>query len=395
MKPLCSVSLLVCLFIGPLLFGQSSEKDTSQYKKLKIKSLDADFLNSYYTQSGNNSAVTGGVGTEQLNNFTTAITVNVVVEDRKEREHTISLDMGIDAYTSASSDKIDPRTISSASSGDVRFYPTLSWSMDNRAKQYSIGGNLSFSGEYDYTSFGAGFSFSKYSKYRNREFNIDLKAYIDNWQLIYPVELRFKEHLNGSARNSFSASLSYNQIISRKLQLALLGDVVYQTGTLSTPFHRVYFEGEDLPRVEQLPDSRLKLPVGLRLNYFVSDFLIFRTFYRYYWDDWGLQGHTASLEVPLKISPFLSVSPFYRYYTQTATKYFAAFETHVAADQFYTSDYDLSAFDSQFFGVGVRYAPPKGIFTKYIKAVVLRYGHYNRSNGLNSDIISLNFKMGL
>jgi hypothetical protein len=36
----------------------------------------------------------------------------------------------------------------------------------------------------------------------------------------------------------------------------------------------------------------------------------------------------------VKISPFVSVSPFYRYYSQTAAKYFAPYQQHTAFDDF-------------------------------------------------------------
>ena len=48
----------------------------------------------------------------------------------------------------------------------------------------------------------------------------------------------------------------------------------------------------------------------MRLNYFLGETFIFRTYYRYFFDDWGIKAHTAQLEIPIKISPFVSLSPF-------------------------------------------------------------------------------------
>jgi Protein of unknown function (DUF3570) len=174
------------------------------------------------------------------------------------------------------------------------------------------------------------------------------------------------------------------------LQGSLLLDGVYQTGYLGLPFHRVYFN-DGTPNIEKLPSDRLKLPMGIRLNYFLGDKIILRLYYRYYIDSWGLQSHTASLEVPIKFTPFFSISPFYRYYTQTAVKYFAPYEAHTSADQYYTSNYALSAFNSQFFGAGFRFAPPKGII-KGLSALELRYGHYTQTTDLVSDVISIDLK---
>lgn len=171
-----------------------------------------------------------------------------------------------------------------------------------------------------------------------------------------------------------------------------LADLIYQQGFLGLPFHRVYFTDNSL-HIENLPDTRLKIPLGIRANYFIGDKVIVRSFYRYYHDDWGLTAHTIDLETPIKITPFFSIAPFYRYYNQTAIKYFAPYQSHKLTDQYYTSNYDLSKFNSNFFGAGFRIAPPKGVFGhKHINMLELRYGHYTKTNGMHSDIVSLHLK---
>jgi hypothetical protein len=129
------------------------------------------------------------------------------------------------------------------------------------------------------------------------------------------------------------------------------------------------------------------------LNYFLGDNLVFRTFLRYYTDDWGINSETAELETSIKLNPFASISPFYRYYQQTAADYFAAYEQHAINDEFYSSDYDLSKFHSDYYGAGIRFAPPAGVLgISRVSMIELRYGHYARSNGLNSNIISMNLR---
>ena len=401
-KYLSFLAVLACL--GNAVFGQA---DTSAYQKKPLQLEEANLLFSYYQQDGNNSAVTGGVGSEKLSDAATVIKVQLSKQGQKGREHTIHFDLGIDYYTSASSDKIDPSTVSSASSSDTRIYPSVSWQMADEQKGFSLGAGTSFSNEYDYTSFGLGVNGSWFSPGHNRELGLNLQAYIDQWQVIYPIELRRQYEtenplgLNGSGRNSFSASLVYSQVVSRRLQIALLADGVYQQGLLSTPFNRVYFQGESKAKVEKLPSGRWKLPLGIRANYFFGDFLIARAYYRYYIDQWGIKAHTVSLELPVKLNSFFSVYPFYRYYTQTQADYFAPYGAHLPGDTFFTSDYDISGFDSHFYGAGVRYGPPNGIFgvkamdASYgLKLIEFRYGHYQRSTNLNSDIFSIQLKFG-
>ncbi|HRX93516.1 MAG TPA: hypothetical protein P5158_05335, partial [Chitinophagaceae bacterium] len=88
-----------------------------------------------------------------------------------------------------------------------------------------------------------------------------------------------------------------------------------------------------------------------------------------------------------------SVSPFYRYYTQTAADYFMPYRNHKLTDEFYTSNYDLSKFNSNFYGAGFKITPPKGVFgIQRLNTLELRYGHYTRTTGMNSDIVSLHLK---
>jgi hypothetical protein len=199
-----------------------------------------------------------------------------------------------------------------------------------------------------------------------------------------------KTVIPSKARDTYTASFAFSQVINERMQGSIAMDLVYQSGYLGLPFHRVFLNtGKDT--IENLPSQRFKLPIGVRLNYFVGDNIILRSYYRFYVDNWGMVSHTASLEVPVKITPFFSISPFYRYYVQSAVNYFAAYEKHTLADQYYTSNYALSAFTSQFFGAGVRIAPPKGIL-KGLNSLEIRYGHYSQTTDLTSNIISLNLK---
>lgn len=308
--------------------------------------------------------------------------------------------MGVDHYTSASSDQIDPHTISSASHADTRIYPSVSYSITNEKKGNAINFNGSYSHEFDYNSFGGGVGFTKTSKNKNTEFNIKLQAYLDNLLVILPIELRTgrqqgrgeERNYASAARNSFSSSFTFSQQLTQRFQLSLLLDLINQTGYLSTPFHRIYFTNGTESN-EKLPSTRFKIPAGIRLNYFVGDKFVIRSFYRFYHDNWGLTAHTFNIEVPVKLTSFLSVSPFYRYYTQSGVKYFASYMKHAATEAFYTTDDDLSKFNSNTEGVGLRYAAPDGVFgIQHLNDLELRFAHYNRTDGLNSYIVTLALK---
>ena len=372
-------------------------EDSTGFKSRRLKIEEINLVSSYYKQDGNNSAVTGGIGSEKLTDIANVINIKLIKYDKKLHKHSFDVELGIDHYTSASSDLIDLKANSSASRSDTRFYPSVNWTVENEKKGTNFGIGLSSSTESDYQSYGGSISFSKKTKNKNGEFTAKFQTYLDRVKLIAPTELRIGtnyglDNYPIAARNTFAGSLSYSQIMNERLQIMFMADIVQQNGYLSLPFHRVYFNDVSVHQ-ENLPNSRFKIPLGFRAIYFLGDKFIIKTYYRFYTDDWGLTSHTANIEVPVKITPFLSVSPFYRFYNQTAIKYFSPYQVHTAQDQYYTSNYDLSKFNSNFYGAGIRIAPAKGVFgMKLFNMLELRYGHYSKNIGMNSDIISLNLR---
>jgi type II secretory pathway pseudopilin PulG len=421
--------LLTALFLS---VAGNSQGDAQEYKKRVLESAELDFLASYYTQDGDNAAVSGGIGTEKLTDLTSTIVVSIPLND----DDVLSIDAGISAYTSASSGNVnpfqggkgDPFVASSGeSSKDSWINLTTSYTHSSDDRNDILSAKLSFSNEYDYSSIGVGGSYTKLFNEKNTEISIHASAYFDQWSLIYPIELRRpdqggddEDHFNinnytitgnsnyspnftalaDKKRNSYAAGLGFSQILSKKLQGSLALDVVQQQGLLSTPFQRVYFNDvEDsfidkfhlADDIERLPDSRLKIAVGGRLNYYINEVVVLRSFYRYYTDDWGIVSQTASLEIPVKISPKFTLYPSYRYYTQTAADYFAPYNQHQSTSDFYTSDYDLSAYNSNQFGFGATYTD---IFTKTriwkfgIKSIDLKFLTYDRDSGLRAFMVS-------
>lgn len=388
---------LLGLYVGILAaFSQSGRTDSTQYKKRKLTFEEANLVSSYYHQNGNNAAVTGGTGSEKLTDFSNSFELRFSELDKKDRKHIFDIEVGIDHYSSASSDKIDPKTVSSASSADTRLYPSFNWSVDNQKKGTIFGAGVSFSSEFDYTSIGMNIMAARKTRNKSGELSLKLQAYLDQLKMILPLELRTGDIENNSStasRKSFSASLAYSQIISQRLQMIFLADAVYQDGYLGLPFHRIYFN-DGSEGVENLPGNRFKIPLGVRASYFLGDHLILRGYYRYYHDTWGLDAHTLNVETAVKLTPFFSITPFYRYNVQNGVKYFAPFQAHVTTQDYYTSNYDLAAFHSHFFGAGFRIIPPRGVLgISHFNMLELRYGHYNRSNGMQANIVSLNIRV--
>ncbi|MDI1255560.1 MAG: DUF3570 domain-containing protein [Flavobacterium sp.] len=378
--------------LGLFRMSAQTATDSTNYKSQKLKVEEINLVSSYYKQNGNNSAVTGGIGSEALTDISNTIDVKLVKYGANGKKHTFDAELGVDHYTSASSDMIDLSANSSASSADNRIYPSLTYTMEDEAKGNTLGLGISSSTEFDYQSFGGNVSYSKKTKDKNGEFTAKFQAYLDQVKLITPVELRTTDNYGTASRNTFAGTLSYSQIVNQNLQVMFMADVISQNGYLSLPFHRVYFTDGSVHQ-ENLPDTRLKIPLAVRASYFVGDNIIIRAYYRYYSDDWKLTAHTADLEVPVKLSPVFSLSPFYRYYAQSAVKYFKGYQEHSGSEEFYTSNYDLSKFNSSFFGMGMKFTPLKGVFgIKHFHTLEIRYGHYTKTTNMTSNIISINLK---
>ena len=399
-KRIFTVALLLAGLVGR---AQTQPAAETGYEARQLKVEEINFVSNYYHQEGNNSAVTGGIGTEQLINYANSFDLVLSKSDRRNRLHTLTLDANVDYYTSASSDKIDPLTISSASKSDIHIYPSISWRVADPLTHISKGIGYSYSHEYDYQSHGFTAQVAKTSVDNNREVSVRGSAFFDTWKAILPSELRPANYGSGAQndrvgvdykpRNSFNLALSLSQVVNKRLQLLVTLEPSWQQGLLSTPFHRIYFtDGSE--KVERLPGTRLKLPIGLRANYFYGDRVIIRSFYRFYVDDWGMKAHTANLEVPVKVTPFLSVSPFYRFHTQTAVSFFRPYGQHDPAQLYHTSDYDIGNITTHFTGMGLRMAPPGGVLgIRAWNALELRYGHYTRSTGMVANSLTLLVKV--
>lgn len=424
------------MFAFGKVYTQTAEDTTSVYKKRVLETTEVDFLSSYYTQDGDNAAVSGGIGTEELTDITGTLVVSIPLND----DDILTIDAGVSAYTSASSSNIGPfdngpadpfQASSGASSGDVWVNLTGSYSHSSDDRNDNWSAKLSVSSEYDYFSAGLGGSYTKLFNEKNTELSVHGNIYIDTWNAIYPTELRpfgsggtglndplftrntitgnpnyaprFTE-FNSEGRNSYALGFGFSQILHKDVQGSLALDLVKQTGLLSTPFQRVYFGDvadsfidnfQLADAIEQLPNSRFKVAIGGRLNWYLNETFTVRTFYRYYFDDWGVKSHTASIEIPVKITSKFTLYPSYRFYNQTAADYFRPYEVALSTDVFYTSDYDLSKYTANQFGIGVSYTD---IFANAhlwrfgLKSIDLKFYQYDRNTTFNSQIITAGLK---
>jgi hypothetical protein len=426
MKPYL-LPLLLLLLPCTSVLAQNVEKDTL-YKKRVLETAELQILSSYYSQDGNNAAVSGGVGTEQLTDLHPTIIYAAPLND----DDVLTVNVGVSAYSSASSSNVNPfdgggradpfQASSGASKGDNWANVTANYSHSSDDRNTVWTATLSGSAEYDYNSVGVGGSYTRIMNQKNTELSLKANVFIDGWNAIYPSELRpfgggdglsdrlFQNNtvtgnlnynpgfarLEKTGRQSYNLGVNFSQILSRNIQGTLSFDAVQQSGLLSTPFQRVYFSDvensfiEDFALaddIERLPNSRTKVAIGGRLHAYVNERIVVRSFLRYYTDNWGINSVTANVEVPVKITQKFTLRPAYRYYTQTAADYFAPFDEHLSTSEFYTSDYDLSKFVANQYSLGFTYTDilaSAKIWRFGLKSVDLNFSSYSRDNGFSA-----------
>ncbi len=367
--------------------------------------IDVDFLLNYYDQDGEHSPVTGGVGTEDLQVLAPVFVVRWAVSD----DWTLNFDLGVDGITSASTDRIDADSIdtevSSASRQDTRAYTHVTASRRWREDQTWRFG-VSLSREYDYSSLGGNVGWSIDFNQRNTTFTAGLGYFSDT------VDLYDIDGINQSEddRETGDLSLSLTHVLGPRTVGSVEIGYTTQSGFLSTPFHEVILAPTpEFPRrgtngelpagqhvTERLPDSRQRMAVGLSLNHTFSKRIVQRLSYRYYDDDWGVAAHTVEAETHFRLPTETEawIYPILRFHSQTGSDYFGLPGTFSGGEAYFTADRDLSEFDSEKFGLGLRlgFRHKQAGFWSKLRSFESRLATYSRDDGL--DAISFSLALG-
>lgn len=389
------------VFAGAILVSSlflKAQKTDSVFKKKIIDKTEIDIFYSHYNQDGNNSAVTGGIGTEKLTVY--APSIKIV---RTKKNNSYSFKGGADIISSASTDNID-FVMSSASRLDMRSHVNIGYAHDFSKKRILVKAATGLSIESDYLSLPVNFGTTYTSRDKMQIFNCDFQFYFDDlrWgrlnenyhrpvRLIYPSELRYKTWFETYKRNSYSVKLGFQQVLNKRNVLGIFPEFTLQQGLLSTPFHRIYFSDGKVG-IETLPQLRQKALLGVKLNSFVGGITILKNRIDLYADDFGIRGLALENESSFKLTPFFTLSPSFRIDFQKGSKFFKPFGLHSQNESFFTSDYDLSSMETYQFGLAIRYLALKSLGKAAVfNDVKLKYAYYFRSNQLNAHLFSVLF----
>jgi len=372
---------------------------TSSTDSIRVNQTEVELVYNHYTQNGDNSPITGGIGTERLTVYGPSVNVK-----KTFGENAISFQLGADIISSASTDNID-FVKSSASILDTRSYGNINYIRTLGKNKLTLNAGIGASIESDYFSFAKYLGISKTSKDNMQTYSAQVQIFNDDLRwgrldseysrpafLIYPQELRFQEWYDVVKRNSYNLNLNFSQIVDKRNVIGLLGAISFQDGLLATPFHRIYFSDGTLA-VEQFPKKRIKGSIGFKWNRFIKGNFILKNSISGYADDFDILGFAFENETALKLNPKWTVFSNLRYYQQSASKYFAPYLEHDSNDRFYTSDYDLSKFNSFKIGFGAKFSPfSYSSDSKRFDTATLSYNYYNRSNSLSAHMVSLAIK---
>ena len=390
---------LFCLALFGFKSSELLAQDTDSLPKPVIHEIE--WQSGVYLQDGEHSAVTGGEGTEKLQVYRNKFAFSKSKTDR----YTYQLSAGVDFITSASTDKIDFDD-SSASRHDAHTYVQVAYgrTLPKSKAEVQLSTGLAF--ESDYLSVPAKVSVNYPDPSRSRNYNLELEAFFDDlrWgrlskgffnpvELVYPSELRNREWHDTHERKTYNFKFGLEQVINKRSNAALLLQMSYQKGLLSTPFHRVIFnDGEK--RVEQLPSERFRFPLALRWNYFLNSNSIIKMEIDYYVDNFDIDAISGRVEFVKYLKNGLSLKPHFSLYTQSASKYFKPINEHNPSSIYYTSDYDLSHFTSFKTGIALRIISAKFVSEqKKTKDLEIRYAFTNRDDGLQAHIMTLTYRL--
>jgi hypothetical protein len=194
-----------------------------------------------------------------------------------------------------------------------------------------------------------------------------------------------------------TVNASLSQLLSATTIAAVSYGLTGQAGLLQTPWNSVPITGGD--RVGDLfPHTRMRHAIVGRIAQAIPDT---RTFlaaqYRLYIDSFGVLAHTPEANVTQYLGDVVSLRVSYRYHTQTAVSFWSSLlPTGYDLLLPRTADSDLAALDAHEIGGTLRwYYDAGGALTARSSYLEASYYHYERSNGLFVNLMSIGWGLSL
>ncbi|MEZ5358878.1 MAG: DUF3570 domain-containing protein [Candidatus Zixiibacteriota bacterium] len=252
-----------------------------------------------------------------------------------------------------------------------------------------------FSGEHDYTSFGANFGFIREFNKKNTTLSASA-AYSHDLikpeggaptplSLMLPPGEDENEDENeiddksgaflsdnddggggsSESKNVFDAVVGLTQVLDRKTVFRINYSFSHSTGYLNDPYKILSIvqsrneaqPGEPVSYIyEGRPDSHSKHAVYSQLRRYLYKGHTVDLSYRYFWDDWGITSHTVDFFYRLPLTKGHALRPHLRWYKQTAADFYKPYIVNGPLPVSASADYRLAPFHAV--TVGMQYLFP-------------------------------------
>ncbi|MCZ6775143.1 MAG: DUF3570 domain-containing protein [Ignavibacteria bacterium] len=266
----------------------------------------------------------------------------------------------------------------------------------------TIAGNFYRSQEVDYTSSAVVGTFSQDLFQKNTTITLRGQYSADRVGKITEVG----DILN-KKKKVYTGALNISQLLSPTTVLDMSYDFVYLKGFLSDPYRLVKvhdLNGAVTTTDEMHPRKRTRHAGTGKISQLIPTIkasLIGS--YRYYFDTWRVRSHTAEVKLNKYIVKDLILGINYRYYTQTAAKFY---QDKYVGQEFLnhglrTADYKLQKFSSNNFGFSLTYllrglgkAYPDLEFLQNSSIEVMYFRYFNDLD-FTADIIQMGIKFSI
>ena len=148
------------------------------------------------------------------------------------------------------------------------------------------------------------------------------------------------------------ASASFSQILTPNMIASITYDFIYMKGYQANVYRSVPAGGSFA--AERVPDKRVRNAAAASLKSYIEPTkTTVIASYRFYFDDWGVLGHTPEIRLVQEVGSDLEMHLRYRLYRQSAADFFQqVYDTADPAMQpFITADQKLAKQTTQAFGV--------------------------------------------
>jgi hypothetical protein len=237
-------------------------------------------------------------------------------------------------------------------------------SASSKIKNWGFGTHFRYSSETDYIARNVGFGVSRDFLQKSLNFSVNYSYEFDRiFRILNNVGARspWKSNViddNGAPSEGPTnllevhyLNLGYGHVFWKTVVGGINLEGARATGPQDNPYRKVR-NGE----AETHPFSRFRGAASTYVLWSIPKAkMVVEPRYRYYRDDWKVQGHSIDTRLHFRVHPRFRFRLRYRYYTQTGSFFYREDGGYEAADEFKTADPKLWAFRSHTPGIQLTY----------------------------------------